>query len=72
MSGVVVIGIHMRTGREYSDGMAAPATLLTVPTIDKAPRPRRWVPLSLRVFVAILLVEIPFGFAFYDFRSSPR
>jgi len=36
--------------------MAAPATTTPIPTTDKPPRPRRWIPLSLRMFAAIMVV----------------
>jgi hypothetical protein len=36
--------------------MAVPATPTADPTTDKPPRPRRWIPLSLKMFVAILLL----------------
>src|SRR5437899_1044585 len=34
--------------------MAAPATSTSDPTTDKPPRPRRWIPVSLRMLVAVL------------------
>src|SRR5262249_2700909 len=34
--------------------MAAPASPTPAPAIDRPPRPRRWVPLSLRLFAALL------------------
>jgi hypothetical protein len=36
--------------------MSAPAALISASTTDKPPRPRHWVPLSLRMFVAILVL----------------
>lgn len=36
--------------------MAAAATPTPDPTTDKPARPRRWIPLSLRLFVAMLLI----------------
>src|SRR5665213_2254121 len=36
--------------------MARSAASLTDPTTDKPPRPRRWIPLSLQMFVVILSV----------------
>jgi len=46
----------MRAGQEYSDGMADTATPAPDPTTDKPPRRRRWIPLSLRMFAAILVL----------------
>src|SRR5690349_2143526 len=36
--------------------MAAAATRTPTPTTDKPPRPRRWIPLSLRMFVVALVL----------------
>jgi hypothetical protein len=36
--------------------MTATAPLSSVPTTDKPPRRRRWIPVSLRIFVVILLL----------------
>ena len=51
-----VTGIHLRNCRVYPERMAAPTTPISGPATDKPPRPRRWVPLSLRVFVSMLLL----------------
>ncbi len=36
--------------------MAAPITVTANSPTDKPPRPRRWIPLSLRLFVAMLVI----------------
>src|SRR5262245_2581289 len=36
-------------------------TTETLPQTDKLPRPRRWIPLSLRIFVAALAIVGTFG-----------
>jgi hypothetical protein len=37
--------------------MAAPAITAEVPAIDRPPRRRRWIPVSLRVFVGLLVLS---------------
>src|SRR5262245_23212221 len=49
-------GIHYPFRRGYSDGMPAVAISTSDLSTDKPPRHRRWIPLSLRMFVAILAV----------------
>jgi hypothetical protein len=46
----------LRAAQGYSDGMATSTPLNSAPTTDKPPRPWRWIPLSLRMFVGILLL----------------
>ena len=59
----------------YSEGMTAPATPSPDSTADKPPRPRRWIPLSLKMFAAILMLlgvaSALFIWAFYS-QSQER
>ena len=51
-----VTGIQPGTFLGYSDGMAATTNPSPDPTAKQtAATPRRWIPLSLRIFVAILV-----------------
>src|SRR5579872_4785729 len=50
---VGVFGIHSDRRRRYPDVMASSAGIIAT---DKPPRCRRWIPLSLRMFVAILVL----------------
>jgi len=49
-------GIHLRIGRGYPDGMATTSNPVPDPTTARPPRPRRWIPLSLKLFAAILML----------------
>src|SRR5260221_1287214 len=46
----------MRAGQEYSDGMADTATRALDPTTNKPPRRRPWIPLSLRMYLSIIVL----------------
>lgn len=46
----------MRAGQGYPDGMATPLVSVAPSTGEKPPRPRRWIPLSLRMFSAMMVL----------------
>ena len=49
----------MRAGGGYSSNMATSAPQTARPATDKPPRPRRWIPLSLRIFAVMLVLLRP-------------
>lgn len=49
-------GIHLRTERAYPDDMANRTDPIPYPTTDEPLRSRRWIPMSLRIFAALLLI----------------
>jgi hypothetical protein len=50
------VGVIRRVSGCCTSGMPPPTIPNRDPTIDKPPRPRRWVPASPRIFLAILAV----------------
>jgi Leucine-rich repeat (LRR) protein len=46
----------MSAEQGYSDGMTTSTPPSPDPTTDKPPLPRRWIPLSLRMYVALLAI----------------
>jgi hypothetical protein len=49
-----MIGIHCDRERRYPERMGIPVSLEFVTAVEQGPRLRRWIPLSLKMFAAIL------------------
>src|SRR5579872_2579115 len=59
----------MRAGRGYSSSMVTSAIQSADPTTGKPPRPRRWIPLTLRMYVMMLGVLGVGSVLWFGFRS---